>query len=275
MTNTFILGSVALVMLTLTTQQSNGQLGGILNKAGEKVAQKAGEVIANSSVSAKGSSGATAGTAGNTTGKKRVSFDAGFDFKAGSTVLYASQFEQLNTGSMPATLKTNGSGQLVKSGDIAGTWLEMQTGATYKLNNNTKLPKVFTVEFDLLTACDKIRDISPVSFGFAGNNSVSGFNEGDIAHTELEFYNENQITSFAGPADKYINTEYDLKPYANDKLHVSIAVNNEQMKVYLGKTKVLDAKMFTTDAVKYFFISAPIKTENDAKVYFSNLVIAQ
>ncbi|SDD37999.1 hypothetical protein [Niabella drilacis] len=250
-------------------------MGGILNKAGEKITQKAGEVITSGGVSAKGNTGATVGTESGAAGKKRVSFDAGFDFKAGSTILYTGQFEKLNTGSLPATLKTNGSGQLVKSGDIAGTWLEMQTGAMYKLNSNVKLPQSFTVEFDLLTSCDKIDDISPVNFGFAGNNSVSSFGEGDIAHTSLEFFNENKITSFAGPADKYINTEYDLKPYANDKLHVSIAVNNDQMKVYLDKTKVLDAKMFKAGAAKYFFISAPIKTENDAKVYFSNLVIAQ
>lgn len=274
MTGTFILRSSIAMGIMLTALYSNAQLGGILNKAEEKVTQKAAEAI-NNGISAKGKTSTAVGTEGGAAGKKRISFNTGFDFKAGSSVLFASHFEKLNAGSMPGTLKTNGSGQLVQSGDIAGTWLEMQTGATYKLSSNTKLPASFTVEFDLLTSCGKITDISPVSFGFAGNNSVSGYNEGDIAHTELEFYNENKITSFAGPADKYINTEYDLKPYANDKLHVSIAVNGDQMKVYLDKTKVLDAKMFKADAVKYFFISAPTKTENDAKVYFSNLVIAK
>lgn len=275
MINTTIIRTVMSIGSILLVQYSDAQLGGIINKAGEKATQKANEVIQNG-ISAKGKAGTTVETdGGNTSGKKRIAFETGFDFKAGSSVLYATNFDKLSTGVMPPGLKTNGSGQLVKSGDIAGVWLEMQTGATYKLNSNTRLPQVFTVEFDLLTSCDKVGDISPVTFGFASNNIVSSFNEGDIAHTALEFYNENQITSFAGPADKYFNTEFNLEPYANDKLHVSISVNNDQMKVYLGKTKVLDAKMFKADAAKYFFISAPIKTENDAKVYFSNLVIAQ
>jgi len=260
--------------LIITFQCANAQLGGILKKAQDKVEQKANDAIDKSMSGAQKTSAETAGATGTSTGKKRISMGAAFDFTAGDSVFYASNFDKLTTGAMPGTWKTNGSGQLVKSGEISGVWLEMQNGSTYKLNQNYKLPEQFTVEFDLLTSCDKISDLNPVSFGFAENNSVGSFNEGDIAHTELEFYNRDKITSFAGPVDKYQNTDYDLTRYANDKLHVSIAVNGDHMKVYLDKTKVLDSKMFKDNTRKYFFISAPLHADNDAKVYVSNVVIA-
>jgi hypothetical protein len=275
MKQSFLCKSLAASLgLMVTFQCANAQLGGILKRAQEKAEQKANDAIDKTfSGTQKTSAGTDVSTSGST-GKKRISMGAAFDFAAGDTVFYASNFDQLKTGTMPATWKTNGSGQLVKSGEIAGAWLEMQNGATYKLNQNYKLPEHFTVEFDLLTSCDKITDISPVSFGFAENNSVGSFNEGDIAHTELQFYNSNKISSFAAPVDKYQNTDFDLTRYANDKLHVSIAVDGDQMKVYLDKTKVLDSKMFKDNVRKYFFISAPISASNDAKVYVSNVVIA-
>ncbi len=265
----------ALIVFCFGVQHSQAQLGNILKKTKAKLEQKADDAI-DKTISGDTKTSTTANTSetGSTT-KKRVLMSAESDFKAGDSVIYASNFEQSGTGTMPKSWKTNGSGQLVKSQDVAGIWLELQAGATYKLAQNYKLPTKFTVEFDLLTSCDKITDIFPVRFGFAENNSVSGYDEGDIAHTELEFYNGNGIISFAKPVDKHINTAYDLTRYANDKLHVSIAINGDQMRVYLDNAKVLDTKMFKDDVRKYLFISAPFQAKNDAKVYVSNIVIAQ
>ncbi|MBO9619170.1 MAG: hypothetical protein J7539_09065 [Niabella sp.] len=274
MKNHLLVSKCTCVFLALFLFHSaDAQFSGVLGKAKDKLEQKARTAVDKG---LQGTSSATeSSTTGNATGKKRISMTGGFDFKAGDSVLFKSNFEKLAAGAMPGNWKTNGSGQLVKSGDIAGTWLELHNGATYKLNQNYKLPQRFTIEFDLLTSCDKIRDISPVAFGFADNNSVAGFNEGDIAHTQLEFYNKDQISSFAGPVNKSYYTNFDLSPFANAPLHISISVDGEQMKVYLDKTKVLDSKMFRENASRYFFISAPISAENDAKVYFSNVVIAK
>ncbi|NIG55495.1 hypothetical protein [Chitinophaga sp. Cy-1792] len=274
MKSSFVCKSLAASLgLMLAFQYSNAQFGNILKKASDKLEQKANDAIDKGVSGTKSATTADTGTI--STGKKRISMNSVFDFKAGDSVLYASNFDKFKAGAMPPTWKTNGSGQLMKSGEVAGTWLEMQNGASYKLNQNYKLPETFTVEFDLLTSCDKITDISPVAFGFAENNSVASFNEGSIAVTELEFYNNNKVTSFANPVDKYISTEYDLSKYANDKVHVSIAIDHAQMKVYLDKTKILDSKMFKDDVRKYFFVSAPLNAENDAKVYISNVVIAK
>lgn len=270
----FVCKSIAAsVGLVLAFHSSHAQLGSILKKASDKLEQKANDAIDKGMSGNK--SGEDSGTTANTGGKKRITMNSVFDFKAGDSVLYASNFEKFNVGEMPTTWKTNGSGKLVKSGDIAGTWLELQTGASYKLNQNYKLPEKFTVEFDLLTSCDKIDDISPVSFGFAENNSVAGFNEGVIEHTDLEFYNDSKVTSIGTGVDKYIYTDHDLANYANDKVHISIAVDNSQVQVYLDKDKILDAKMFKDNVRKYFFVSAPRSVSNEAKVYISNVVIAK
>jgi len=275
------------MVLMLSFQGANAQLGNVLKRAQGRLEQKAQDKLeqkANDAIdkTVNGSpkpvidtKDATDATTNTTTGKKRITMGSAFDFKTGDSVIYSSKFEKFKVGALPTTWKTNGSGQLVKSKEIAGTWLELQNSATYKLNENYKLPDHFTIEFDILTSCDKITDINPVFFGFADNNSVSGWNEGDIAHTELQFYNYNKISSFANPVNKSINTDFELERFANDKMHVSIAVDNDQMRVFLDKTKILDSKMFKENVRKYFFISGPLETKNDAKVYVSNIVIAK
>ncbi|PUZ24425.1 hypothetical protein DCM91_10920 [Chitinophaga costaii] len=260
---------------------AHAQLGNLLQKAKDKGTQKASEAIdkkldgKTSGNNTTGSDSEEAAANGTTNSHKRLSVESVFDFVPADSVLYTSRFDMLPTGVLPAAWKTNGSGQLVKVGEFPGSWLQVQENATYKLKQNLILPENGTIEFDILTSCDKVKDLSPVQFGVAENNSVSDWNEGDIAHVELMYYNDNEVSSFAHFGNKYNSVTFDLNPYANAKMHVSIVLKGQQMKVYLDKTKVLDAQMFKENARKYFYFSAPLEMKNDAKVFFGNVRIAE
>lgn len=278
MNHVFLKRGLLLAALFLCGATGHAQFGNLLQKAKDKAAQKASDAMD------KKTSGSTAAPAPATTSApadstpvahKRLTVESTFDFVPADSVLYASNFDKANPGVLPPAWKTNGSGELVKIAEVPGVWLQLQQSATYKLKQNLYMPANCTVEFDILTSCDKVDDIYPLEFGFAENNSVSSRGEGDIAHVALQYYNRTEVQTFAGPVNEYNNTRFDLQPYANDKMHVSITMSGNNMKVYLEKTKVLDAKMFLDGVKKYFFISAPMQFNHDAKIFISNVRIAK
>lgn len=272
----------------ICTVTVNAQFANVLQKAKDKAAQKAEDAI-DKKMSAPASSGssssstsssssdasASAGSAdAGTQPRKRLNVETTFDFAPGDSVLYASGFEKLPAGSMPAEWKTNGSGQLVKISDFPGAWLQTQLNSTYKLKQNLYMPAHCSIEFDILNSVDKIKDLNPVQFGIAENNSVASWNEGDIANVQLKYYNKDDVSTYAVPTEKYNSLKFDLEPYANDKMHVSIEINGSNMKVYLEKQKILDAQVFKDGVKKYFYLSSPLHVDNDAKVFFGNVRIA-
>jgi hypothetical protein len=56
-------------------------------------------------------------------------------------------------------------------------------------------------------------------------------------------------------------------------MHVAMAIDGDTVRVYLDGDKIGDAKLFDANAVKYFYISAPVSTEHGGKVLFGNFRI--
>lgn len=286
MSHIFVKCSLLLAAAVVCSVTVHAQFGNVLQKAKDKAAQKAQDAIDKKMSSSSSSTGTSSTSTDNTTAstgdtnsgsqlRKRLNVESVFDFVPGDTVLYASGFEKQPAGALPSDWKTNGSGQLVKISDFPGAWLQVQVNSTYKLKQNLYLPSHCSIEFDILNSVDKIKDINPVQFGVAENNSVAGWNEGDISNVQLEYYNKDEVVTFAGPTDKYNSLKFDLEPYANDKMHVSIEINGNNMKVYLEKQKILDAQVFRDGVKKYFYFSSPLHLDNDAKVFFGNVRIAK
>lgn len=199
-----------------------------------------------------------------------------FNFIACDSVVFEDNFSTGIIGNMPVEWKTNGSGEVVKSSELTGKWLQLQSFDSYKLTKLVKYPLIFTIEFDIVAVADKIEDLSPLSFGFAKDNSVrsyipDAYNNGAINNISITYYNKRGI--IAGSSDTnyhYANNDIDLQNYPNQVMHVSIAVDGENEQVYLDKTKISDAKMFQPNRLKYFYISAPLKAERGAKILFGN-----
>jgi hypothetical protein len=199
------------------------------------------------------------------------------DFQPGSRVLLASDFANTPKGTMPREWKTNGSGSIVTVGEIQGAWLALAPGATYKLTTPPNLPDRFTVEFDLVPAADQTRDFDPVMFGFAHDNSTrryipDAYNAGAINGVQLNFAGSSSVMSSATDYSHF--NDLDLRDTANRAIHIAIAVDGDQMRAYLDGGKIADAKLFSANAARYFYLSAPLNYRHGATMLFGNFRIA-
>ncbi|QEC74989.1 hypothetical protein [Mucilaginibacter ginsenosidivorax] len=253
------------IAFVLSGVNARAQFGDLLQKAKNKAAQKASDMMDQKK------NDAPPEEAGQK--KTRAVINSVFDFAAGDSVLVNENFSSVAVGASPHTIKTNGAGDVVTVNGENGKWLALEASATYRLSKQYFYPRHFTLEFDLLASADKINDMSPVFFGFTNDNSAKEYLTGSGEYVSLLYYNNNQIT-VANQNGKYLTTNYDLTPYANRVMHVSIMVDGERMVAYLDKTKIADTQLFLPSDTKNFFLSAPFKYNNGAKLLFSNLRIA-
>ncbi|MBK0377762.1 hypothetical protein [Mucilaginibacter segetis] len=251
---------------TFSGLHADAQLGGLLKKAKNKAVQKAAEVMDKETAT-------SANVDGDQTSNK-VIINTGFDFIPGDSVLFTENFTGIANGASAKSFKTNGSASIVTVNDEAGKWLALADNATYKFTKQRFYPKHFTIEFDIFAVADKVRDIYPLIFGFTKDNSVSDYNSGNGAYVSVKYYNEHEVNINSSYNDKYLSADFDLNPYVNRKMHVSLMVDNGRMEVYLDKTKLADTQLFLPASPKNFYISAPMQYKNGSKVLVSNFRIA-
>lgn len=253
---------------SFTAINANAQLNGLWQKAKDKAAQKASEALDKSTNKPTEENGVKHKSS-------RAMINSGFDFVPGDSVIFYEDFAKTPVGSSPATFKTNGAGSVVTIGNEPGKWLALQDNATYKLSHQLFYPKHFTMEFDLFASADQIRDIYPVCFGFATDNSVRDYLQTVGAYVNLLYYNNDEVNIGSSKTNKYLNGTFDLSTDENRPMHVSITVDGERMVVYLDKTKMADTFLFMPTDAKNFYISGPMQYKNGSKVLISNLRIAR
>ncbi|RYF13436.1 MAG: hypothetical protein EOO77_15520 [Oxalobacteraceae bacterium] len=199
-----------------------------------------------------------------------------YDFIPGTEPLVQTDFANAALGSIPATWKTNGSGDIVTVQGLPGKWLKLQNFASYKLANPPQLPSRFTVQFDIVVATDTTRDIGFIHAGFAKDNSVrtylqDAYNDGAINAVTFGYAGDGGVASSATGYNHPV--QIDMGGFANRVMHVSIAVDSDNERIYIDRTKIADAKLFDGNMSKYFFLSAPTSTEHNASVLFGNFRI--
>lgn len=249
------------------TLQSQAQLSGLWQKAKDKAAQKA-----NDAMDKKTSDNNSADAAKPHSNK--LSINSGFDFTPGDSILFSENFAGIPDGSSTRIFKTNGSASVVSVKDVDGKWMKLTDNATYKLTKQLFYPRHFTIEFDILTVADQVRDIEPVVIGFTKDNSVTDYNSGNGAYVSLKYYNENDVAVNSSYNDKYLSTQFDLNTYLNRTMHVSLMVDGDRMAIYLDKTKISDTQLFLPGSPKNFYVSAPMHYKNGSSVLVSNFRIA-
>lgn len=215
-------------------------------------------------------------SAGDGEPHRALRINTGFDFVRGATPIMHDDFAGTAAGAMPRTWKTNGSGGIATIDGIPGTWLALQNFATYKLTSPPQLPARFTLEFDVIGAADTSRDLNSLTFGFAKDNSVrsyiqDAYNDGAITTVDLGYAGDGSVSSSA--TGYHHSVDRDMRSTVNRVIHVSIAVDGDNEKVYLDNEKIADAQLFKGNAVKYFFMSAPVDTDHGARFLFGNFRI--
>lgn len=249
------------VILLLYTIPASSQLDDLLQKAKDK----AGEVIEKKADKK--------GTADSRSKSPRISTNTAEDFQWGDSLIFAEDFSKNKPGTSATSFKTNGAAIVATVDGQNGNWMGLQDKATFKLSKALAYPKRFTLEFDILALGDKITDISPLSFGFATDNSVREYTSNAGAYVELHYYDANLVNIGNSNPKKYVNTTYDLAVDLNRPLHVAIMVDGERTVVYLNNVKLADTVLFTPSAAKNFYITAPWEYKDGARVLMSNLKI--
>lgn len=238
------------MLAALSLSQASAQLNGILQKAKDKVGNRV-----------------------KSEGAAKVSKVAN-DFVGGDSLIFSEDFAGYKAGAAATSFKTNGAASVTTVDGQSGKWMTLQDKATYKLSRHRVYPRHFTVEFDILALADKTGDISPMSFGFASDNSANEYTSNTGAYVELHYYDGNQVNVGNNKLKKFMNATFDLAPGLNRPLHVSLTVQGERMTVYLDKVKLADTDLFGESDARNFYITAPWQYENNARVMISNLRIA-
>lgn len=264
-----LLRTLATAALTLSiATPSHAQFRGLIDHLKSKVSDEVGRQI--DADAANDDDGQTEAA------HQSLAITSGFDFTRGARPLVHDSFGATPVGSMPKAWKTNGSGEIVTVASIPGSWLVLQPFATYKLAAPVALPQRFTVEFDLIAAADEVRDLNSIVFGFAKDNSVreyisDAYNGGALNGVDIGYAGGSSVSSSA--TGYHHAVDIDLRSASNRVMHVAMAVDGDTVRVYLDGDKIGDAKLFDANAIKYFYISAPVSTEHGGKVLFGNFRI--
>lgn len=196
------------------------------------------------------------------------------NFITGNIPVFSEDFSAYKAGSSISSIKSNGLAAVSILKGYPGKWMPLEDKATYKLSKALSYPDHFTVTFDLLATGDQIKDIAPLSFGFAPDNSTKEYMGISGTYVELQYYDSNMVNTGSKNPEKYANHTFDLEPYLNKILHISLEVEGERMTVYLGNRKLADGIFFAPSAAKNFYLSAPWEYHNGAKVFLGNIKIS-
>lgn len=191
-------------------------------------------------------------------------------FITGDSLIFAEDFSGTKNG---AQSKFKGTVNVETVQGNSGKWMALQDKTTYKFSKAIIYPEQFTVEFDVLATGEKIKDISPMSFGFATDNSAGEYTSNAGAYVEFHYYDGDQVNFGNSSPKKFINTTFDLSTYLNRPLHIALAVDGQRMVVYLDGKKLQDGVFFNPSVAKNFYFTAPWTYENGAKVLISNIKI--
>jgi len=250
---------ITIVLLLISGVEVHAQLGGLLEKAKEKATKALEKKIDKNTVSEKSGVAINSGN-GNVV--------------IGDSAILTEDFSAFQTGATATSFKTNGVANIVTIKGQKGKWMDVKDKAIYKFSRQLNYPKHFTLSFDIIAKADQIKDISPMSFGFASDNSVRQHESNIGTYVQLHYYDTDQVNIGSNKPEKFVNTTFDLAPWLNRPLHVVLSVNGERMAVYLNNVKLADTVLFSPTAAKNFYISAPWEYANDAKVLVSNFKVS-
>lgn len=207
-----------------------------------------------------------------------------FDFIPGEQVIYFEDFSQAAIGDFPDKWNTNGSGEIVTIGNIAGKWLKTASEIKYvPMLSGKPFPENYTIEFDAIYKADDEQVGSTTFlaldiFPSHGGKSFDALESG----TGIRFLTEGDgvsAYSYVEGQEGFGNTqEKQLLENKNGKVvHFSIWVQKQRCRLYVGEIKVWDLPMLMPAGANCNAIGfgVGIYGEGNRDVFFSNIRIAQ
>lgn len=193
---------------------------------------------------------------------------------AGDSLIFAEDFSAVQPGSIAASFKTNGAAIIRTLENHKGKWLDLGDREIYKFSIPLNYPHRFTLAFDIIAKAEQVKDIAPLSFGFASDNSIYHYDSNIGTYVQLHYYDTNQVNIGSSKPEKFINATFDLQPWVNRPLHIVLSINGQRMAVYLDDVKLADEVLFSPTVAKNFYITAPWRYANDSAVMVSNFKVS-
>ncbi|SFH33905.1 OmpA family protein [Pedobacter insulae] len=202
------------------------------------------------------------------------------DFVAGTNILFQDDFLLDPEGDFPAKWNTNGSGEVVKINGINGKWLEVKHSSIITPEIKGTLPKNYTIEFDLFLQQRGSLSIPRIDFGLT---PVKDILREDLYYREKFFvtiarYNEADAKTVEYGLKDVIGNKNDfpLTRYVNKVLHISMAVNDTRIRIYLDGNKLIDLPRALTPAIRSHFFVNNVYTvpASEVGLLISNVQIA-
>jgi OOP family OmpA-OmpF porin len=200
------------------------------------------------------------------------------DFIAGTNLIFIDDFQKDAKGDFPAKWNTNGSGEVV---EIEGTkWLALNHNSIAHPELTKPLPENVTISFDLLMISSKTQTTPHIQFGLSQSTNIlkEKMDRGNFFVQFRRFENKNQSSLEYGLKANVLGNknDFNLSRFANEILHVDLAINGSRIRVYLDGEKIIDLpKAITTELRNMFYINnSMVIPATQTPVYISNLKIA-
>lgn len=212
--------------------------------------------------------------------EKSVDAYTRFDFIPGNTLLFTDDFSAENIGDFPARWNTNGSGEVVGSGDEK--LFQLRGSSQYIPLLTDKLPEEFTIEFDLLTQGLSRATSSTANFQILLDDNGK-FNKGKnyawIRVYLTQFTDVGvKVTSNVNGQKLIDNTlKLDLRKKILNGIHISIAVNKKRFRMWVEENKIVDVPTLVPAGIQTikFALEGFSQDFEAAKVYVDNVRIAK
>jgi OmpA-OmpF porin, OOP family len=184
-----------------------------------------------------------------------------YDFIPGEKVIFFDDFSSDNIGDFPALWNTTGSGEVVTTNLAEGRWLYItnRQGIT-TLEAPLNLPDNYSIEFDVIKKQDlKNNKISNFLFFIISTSKPKELNYGLARPGEaaicFRFEYNNYYTSFYRDGTPDLSgVENEPKLLADKKYRISIWVQKERIRLYVGETKLFDIPKAMSKNYKYNMI---------------------
>lgn len=214
---------------------------------------------------------------------------AKFDFVPGDSIIFEDNLINESSDEIPSRWKaTTGTVEIAKinNENTIGFLDGFYTGMYPRMKKYDYLPQRFTIEFDYLFKCTTKKMSEAMSNGATGQFWVT-FHSADVDRNPQKLgdfdqhdlgINTSGVLNFNGTSAAFKSEfpdAYTDEHELNDKwIHVSIAVNETTMKVYLNNQRVLNMSKEGQPASFYLYSEGPSSTENSIQLFFKNIRIA-
>ena len=191
----------------------------------------------------------------------QVIISSKYDFIPGEKVIFFDDFTAENIGDFPMQWNTTGSGEVVTTNLAEGRWFYItnRQGIT-TLDAPITLPDNYTIEFDVIKQQDlKNNNISNFTFFILSTSKPKELNyglarPGDAAVAFRFEYNNYYTAYYRDGTPDLSGIENEPKLLADKKYRISIWVQKERIRLYVGETKLFDLPKAMSKNYKYNMI---------------------